>query len=198
MSQGGSPRALLSEEDSGGCVRCSGTNSRPSAWPWQLLSTTVLEKVEMQQNGAPRGQKTAARVGEEVEYEKHAGTRAQKTPPPGERPGLLCGAWVPHESAIAPCGAPQDRKLLSSWVASRSQLPRLTALMLPHSPSSRPKRWKTGGRRRRRPKMKEKEAQEMKLKELEARQRAVVRELDHPSPGPVRAFARTRSRQWSW
>ena len=47
------------------------------------------EKVEMQQNGAPRGQKTAARAGEEVEYEKHAGPRAQKTPPPGERPGLL-------------------------------------------------------------------------------------------------------------
>ena len=43
----------------------------------------------MQQNGAPRGQMTAARAGEEVEYEKHAGLRAQKTPPPGERPGIL-------------------------------------------------------------------------------------------------------------
>ena len=43
----------------------------------------------MQQNGAPRGQKTAGRAGEEVEYEKHAGLRAQKTPPPGERPGIL-------------------------------------------------------------------------------------------------------------
>ena len=47
------------------------------------------EKVEMQQNGAPRGQKTTARAGEEVEYEKHVGLRAQKTPPPGERPGIL-------------------------------------------------------------------------------------------------------------
>ena len=47
------------------------------------------EKVEMQQNGALGGQRTAARAGEEVEYVKHAGLRAQKTPPPGERPGIL-------------------------------------------------------------------------------------------------------------
>ena len=52
-------------------------------------SAGLKEKVEMQQNGAPRGQKTAARAGEEVEYEKHASLRALKTPPPGERPGLL-------------------------------------------------------------------------------------------------------------
>ena len=43
-------------------------------------------KVEM--DNALRGQsKRAGR--EEVEYEKHAGLRAQKTPPPGERPGIL-------------------------------------------------------------------------------------------------------------
>ena len=42
-----------------------------------------------QQNSAPRGPKTGARAREEVEYEKHAGLRAQKTPPPGERPGIL-------------------------------------------------------------------------------------------------------------
>ena len=39
-------------------------------------SAGPMEKVEMQQNGASRGQKTAARAGEEVEYEKHAGPRA--------------------------------------------------------------------------------------------------------------------------
>ena len=38
------------------------------------------EKVEMQQNGAPRGQKIAARAGEEVEHATHYGPRAQETP----------------------------------------------------------------------------------------------------------------------
>ena len=47
------------------------------------------EKVEMQQYGAPRGQKTAARAGEEVEHATHYGPRAQETPPPGVRPGSL-------------------------------------------------------------------------------------------------------------
>ena len=47
------------------------------------------EKVEMQQNGAPRGQKTAARAGEVEEQVTHAGIRAQKTPPPRVRPGIL-------------------------------------------------------------------------------------------------------------
>ena len=47
------------------------------------------EKVEMQENGAPRGQKTAARAGEVEEQATHARPRAQKTPPPGGRPGNL-------------------------------------------------------------------------------------------------------------
>ena len=47
------------------------------------------DKVEMQQNGAPRGQKTAARAGEEVEHASHYGPRAQETPPPGVRPDSL-------------------------------------------------------------------------------------------------------------
>ena len=42
MSSAGSPRELLGDVMSGGCARCFGTSSRPSAWPWQLLSTTVL------------------------------------------------------------------------------------------------------------------------------------------------------------
>ena len=48
------------------------------------------EKVEMQQNGALRGQKTAARAGEEVVHDAHDALRGQKTPPPGVRPGSLC------------------------------------------------------------------------------------------------------------
>ena len=47
------------------------------------------EKVEMQQNHAPRGQKTAARAREVEEHDTHAGLRAQKTPPQGRRPGTL-------------------------------------------------------------------------------------------------------------
>ena len=43
----------------------------------------------MQQNGAPRGQKTAARAGEEVVHDAHDALRGQKTPPPGVRPGSL-------------------------------------------------------------------------------------------------------------
>ena len=42
LSSAGSPRELLGDDVSGGCARCCGTNSRPSAWPWHLLSTTVL------------------------------------------------------------------------------------------------------------------------------------------------------------
>ena len=45
-------------------------------------------KVQMQQNGAPREQKTAARAVEVEEQVAH-GLRAQKTPPPGARPGIL-------------------------------------------------------------------------------------------------------------
>ena len=47
------------------------------------------EKVEMQQNGAPRGQKTAARAREVEEQATHDGLRAQTAPPPGVRPGSL-------------------------------------------------------------------------------------------------------------
>ena len=50
------------------------------------------EKVEMQENGAPRRQKTAARAGEVEEQATHAGPRAQKAPPPGGAAGQPCGA----------------------------------------------------------------------------------------------------------
>ena len=47
------------------------------------------EKVEMQQNGAPRGQKTAARAREVEEQATHDGLRARMAPPLGVRPGSL-------------------------------------------------------------------------------------------------------------
>ena len=40
-------------------------------------------------NDGQRAQKTVTSTGEEVEYVKHAPLRAQKTPPPGMRPGSL-------------------------------------------------------------------------------------------------------------
>ena len=52
-------------------------------------SAGPAEKVEMQQNGAPRGLMTAARVGEVEEQVTHAGLRAQKAPPSGVRLGIL-------------------------------------------------------------------------------------------------------------
>ena len=44
LNQAGTSRALepIGDDASGGCARCFGTRSRLSAWPWQLLPTTVL------------------------------------------------------------------------------------------------------------------------------------------------------------
>ena len=49
---------------------------------------------------ALRGQ-TRARAREEVEHATHSGLRAQKTPPPGERPGILAGARAAEERPAA-------------------------------------------------------------------------------------------------
>ena len=87
MSSAGSPRELLGVEESGGCARCLGTSSRPLAALHH--SAGPKEKVEMQQSGAPRGQKTAARAREVEEQAAHDGLRAQAAPPPGVRPGSL-------------------------------------------------------------------------------------------------------------
>ena len=54
----------------------------------------------MQQYGAPWGQKTAARAWEEVEHATHHGPRAQQTPPPGERPGILAEPKRPQLAAL--------------------------------------------------------------------------------------------------
>ena len=55
----------------------------------RIALATALHHVEMQQNGAPRGQKTAARAREVEEQATHDGLRAQRAPPPGVRPGSL-------------------------------------------------------------------------------------------------------------
>ena len=48
----------------------------------------LVPKVDTADDGL-RAQKTVTSIGEEVEYVKHVGLRAQKTPPPGARPGIL-------------------------------------------------------------------------------------------------------------
>ena len=57
------------------------------------------EKVEKQQNGAPRGQKTAARAGEGEVHEQHDGPRAQNRPLPGTRPEPLAEVSEPQGPA---------------------------------------------------------------------------------------------------
>ena len=60
------------------------------------VGMTLAEKL----HHTSRGQKIA-RVGEEVEHKKHAGLRAQKTPPPKERPGgARAAAERPHRAAL--------------------------------------------------------------------------------------------------
>ena len=84
LIQAGSLRELLGVDVSGGCARCFvalAAALHHSAGP--------VGKVEMQQNGAPRGQKTAARAREVEEQATHDGLRAQTAPPPGVRPGSL-------------------------------------------------------------------------------------------------------------
>ena len=67
-----------------------------------------------QQNAAPWGPKTGARAEEEVEEQAtHGGLRAQKTPPPGERPGIL--AEPGRRGVTAAGGTPQGELLLSRW-----------------------------------------------------------------------------------
>ena len=57
------------------------------------------EKVEKQQNGAPRGQKTAGRAGEGEVHEQHDGPRAQNRPLPGTRPEPLAEVSEPQGPA---------------------------------------------------------------------------------------------------
>ena len=50
--------------------------------------TVAMAVAEATHHSAPRRQKTATAIREEVELETHAGLRAQMIPPPGARPGL--------------------------------------------------------------------------------------------------------------
>ena len=64
-------------------------------------SVGPLEKVEMQQNGAPRGQKTAARAREVEEQVTHDGLRALTAP-------RAVSLSPDRRGATAACGVRQD------------------------------------------------------------------------------------------
>ena len=66
-------------EGSGASVRYFGTNGWQSRRLWQKRRTTPPS----------RGQKSATVIREEEVHELYDGPRAQKRPPPGERPGIL-------------------------------------------------------------------------------------------------------------
>ena len=132
------------------------------------------EKVEMQQNGAPQGQKTAARAGEEVEYEKHAGLLAQKTPPPGERPGILAELGPQRSDRTVRRSSGETPLLVVASLAAAAAdgvdaatLSFLTAQALEDRRKEEEER-----------KMKEKKVQQVKQEQLIAWQRAASRELD--------------------
>ena len=116
MSSAGSPRELLGVGESGGCARCFGTKSRPSAWPWQLLSTTVLVRRRRW-----RCSRTAPHGTEDRRQGREGGGARRARRPTGTedttsgvRPGSLCDPGAaeerPHRAALlrgnsSPCCA---------------------------------------------------------------------------------------------
>ena len=58
-------------------------------WQHHERMTVAMAVAEAAHHSAPRRQKTATAIREEVELESHTSLRAQKTPPPGVRPGSL-------------------------------------------------------------------------------------------------------------
>ena len=111
-------QAVPAEGESGGCVRCSGTNGSPSAWPWPGPGSGARGELRAKAAGPsarPGGSHGRLRGGPPLavvpslaggdgiddttvrvvlllqlavkkEWEEE---RAQKTPPPGARPGIL-------------------------------------------------------------------------------------------------------------
>ena len=161
-------------------------------WHRHERMTVAMALAEVTHHAVPRGPKTA-RAEEEVEYETHAGLRAQKTPPPGERPGILAepgpqrsDRTVRRSSGETPLLVVASLAAVAADGVDAATLSFLTAQALEDRRKEEEER-----------KMKEKEAQEVKLKELEARWRAVDSGARHPSPGPVRASLGPGRRQGS-
>ena len=75
----------------------------------------LKEKVELQQNAAPRGQTTSARAREGEVHEKNDALWRQNTPHPWR--GRASSRSLGRRGATAVCGAPQGKLL--SWVCHR-------------------------------------------------------------------------------
>ena len=58
-------------------------------WQRHERMTVAMALAEATHHAAPRRQTPVSAIREEVEHATHSGPRAQKTPPPGERPGIL-------------------------------------------------------------------------------------------------------------
>ena len=107
--------------------------------------THLPKKEEVEQDQALRGQtKASAREGEV--HEKDDASRSQSTPHPGERPGLPPEPGPQRSDRTVRRSSGETPLLVVASLAAA----RPTALTCHTLLSSRPKRWKTGGRRRRR------------------------------------------------
>ena len=92
----------------------------------------VVEKVELQQHAALRGQKTGTRAGEGEVHVKYDAPRRQNAPHPGERRVRVVSLTPGRSGVTAPCGTP--RGTLLSWWCRRCAA--TTASMAPPSDSS--------------------------------------------------------------
>ena len=124
---------------------------------------------EMTHHTAPRGPKLA-RVGEEVVHDAHEAPRGLKTPPPGERPGIL--------PEPLPQRSDRSRRHFSGDGLPQLAMPSLASAAIEAVDSATLAFLTTGCLRGVEEEMKEKEAQKVKREELIARERAANRELD--------------------
>ena len=134
-----------------------------------IVAMTLPEKL----HHTSRGQKLA-RVGEEVVHDPHVAPRGPKTPPPGERPGIL-PERLPQRSDrsqrhFSGDGLPQ-LALPSLASAAGEAVDSATLAFLKRAALEE-------RRKEEEEEMKEKEAQKVKREELIASERAPKRELD--------------------
>ena len=142
--------ALHGEHAAGAAMRRR--QRRLRSWLRHERMTVAMTLAEMTHHAAPRGPKMA-RVGDVEEQVSHAGLRAQKTPPPGERPGIL--------PEPLPQRSDRSRRHFSEDGLPQLAMPSLAGVRqarlwtLQRSPSSSLSRWRrrstrTGRRERRR------------------------------------------------